>query len=146
EIPLSVNVGKYGLSSAQHEGICRRDEGVRRDDHLVPRLDLQEESCHLHGVCGRGRQENWLADEIAEDLLALLSKPPATRAGVAALQQLANRLTLAAQEDRSVEGDLAGGSHVDPRIVSAAPRVRESSVARAPRAPITSQTRALRTR
>ena len=50
---VGTNINKDRHCATQNKGVCGRDKGVRRHDHFVAGVDIQQERAHFQSRCAR---------------------------------------------------------------------------------------------
>ena len=102
---IRAHVDELQRRAAQQEGVRRRDERVRGQDHFVARPDVAQQRGHLQRRRARRRQQDARGSEATLHQLLALARERTVAARVAAGQAARDQFGLVAHEERLIEGD-----------------------------------------
>ena len=103
---VRADVHELRRRAAQHEGVRRRDEGERGQDHFVAGPDVAQDRAHLQRRGARRREQDARRPKPALDELLALPCERAVAASCAAGEAARDQLRLVAHQEGLIEGDL----------------------------------------
>ena len=104
-------VGKHDFGPAQHEGIRRRHESVRRHDDFIAGLQIEQDGSHFERIGAAGGQQHFVKTKpLLKKLVAALGEQ-AVAGNLAGTDGFFDVSSFLARQVRLVERDGRGNSH-----------------------------------